>query len=81
MKKALADLRPLVDEVKRSYADLGYDPLVKQSLEVVKKTSRLRLGPSDAFLAGEKTLVRAERQILGKPTPVVSKKKKGKAGK
>ena len=81
-KSALADLRRQVDEVTRKYAELGADESVKKALDDLKKDSKakLKLGPSDAFLAGVKELDQAERRFLGKKTtPVSNSKKKAKS--
>jgi exonuclease VII large subunit len=76
-KTALAELRPQVDAVMKTYAELGADESVQKALVDVRKASptKLKLGPSDAFLAGAKELDQAERRFLGKKTPVVSRKK------
>ena len=70
-------LRPMVDEVTKKYAELGADEAVKGALDVVKKASKLKLklGPSDAFLAASKELDGAERRFLGKKTAVIPRKK------
>lgn len=76
-KAALADLRPKVDGVTKAYAELEADASVQKALVELKKASptKLKLGPSDAFLAGARELDQAERRFLGKKTPVVSRKK------
>ena len=81
-KAALAELRPMVDEVTRKYADIAADPSVKASLAEVAKMSKAaaNVGPSDAFQAGTKALEQAERRFLGKkPTPAAKKKVRTKA--
>jgi hypothetical protein len=76
-KAAVAGLRPMVDEVTKKYADLGADGSVKAAIGELEKATKanLKLGPSDAFKAGVKTLEHAERKLLGKKTPAISRKK------
>lgn len=76
-KAALAALRPDVDAVTKAYADLAADESVQKALTEVKKASatKLKLGPSDAFLAGARELDQAERRFLGKKKATVAKKK------
>jgi hypothetical protein len=80
-KSALADLRKMVDEVTKKYADLGADDSVKKPLADLEKAAKakLKLGPSDAFLAGVKELDQAERRFLGKKPAATAKKTKAKA--
>jgi hypothetical protein len=82
-KSALSDLREKVDEVTRKYTDLGAEEIVKKSIDDLVKASKakVKLGPSDTFLAGVKELDRAERQFLGKKPPAASKKHAAKAKK
>jgi hypothetical protein len=76
-KTALAEARPLVDEVTKKYAELEADEEVKTAMIAAKKASiaKVKLGPSDAFLGAVKELDQAERRFLGKTTTAVSKKK------
>jgi hypothetical protein len=77
-KSSLADLRKMVDEVTKKYADLAADPTVKKSLADLEKAAKakLKLGPSDAFAAGMKELDQAEKRFLGKKTTAPAKSKK-----
>ncbi len=80
-KGALVELRPMVDQVTKAYADLDADEAVKKARdELAKEThANIKLGPSEAFKAAEKYLARAEREVLGKrPSAAVSKKAKAK---
>jgi hypothetical protein len=76
-KTALAEARPLVDEVTKKYAELEADEEVRTAMIAAKKASiaKVKLGPSDAFLVAVKELDQAERRFLGKTTTAVSKKK------
>ena len=76
-KAALAELRPQVDAVTKTYVELAADESVQKALTDVKRASatKLKLGPSDAFLAGARELDVAEQRFLGKKAAVVSKKK------
>jgi hypothetical protein len=76
-KAALAELRPMVDEVTKKYADLEADESIKKARNDLQKATRatIKLGPSDAFKAGARALDQAERQFLGKKSAPVAKKK------
>lgn len=82
-KTALTELRTMVDDVTKRYAELGNDATVKKSLADLEKTghAKITLGPSDAFTAGMKELDHAERTFLGKKTAAPAKKKTTKAKK
>ncbi len=77
-KSALAELRAMVDQVTKKYADLSADATVKKSLADLEKATKakLKLGPSEAFAAGVKELDQAERRFLGKKTAAPAKAKK-----
>ena len=80
-KAALAEIRPMVDDVSKKYADLAADASVKKALADLSKATKAnaRLGPSDAFAAMVRELDQAERRVLGKkPATVVKKKSKAK---
>ena len=76
-KAALEELRPMVDEVAKKYAELEADPSIKKARNDLQQATRanIKLGPSDAFKAGAKSLDQAERQFLGKKTATVPKKR------
>jgi chromosome segregation ATPase len=82
-KAALAELRPMVDAVTKTYTELAADSSVQSALIELKKASakKLRLGPSDAFLAGAKELDQAERRFFGKSTPAATKSTRKKSRK
>jgi aspartyl protease family protein len=63
---AVLDLRRLVDEVKKTYDDLGKDPAVTSSIEALGRTSKTRpkLGPSTQFAANVKVLERIEPSVM-----------------
>jgi hypothetical protein len=77
LKAALAEVRPMIDEVTKKYADLGADEAVKKSIGELEKATKtdLKLGPSVAFLAGVKAIDQAERRLLGKKATATPKKK------
>jgi hypothetical protein len=77
-KSALADLRPQVDAVTKSYAELAADASVKKAIDDLKKANKVsvKLGPSEKFLNAARELDQAERLYLGKkPTSPATKKK------
>jgi hypothetical protein len=82
-KAALAELRPMIDDVQKRYTDLGSDSSVKAAIGELERATkaRFKLGPSDAFKAAVKTLDQAEQKLLGKKPLAVSKKKRSKARK
>jgi hypothetical protein len=80
-KKTLEELRPMVDEVEKKYAELRADAKVARSLEDLSRASKtvVKTGPSEAFMAGARALAQAERRFLDKRTTQVSRaKSKGK---
>jgi paraquat-inducible protein B len=79
-KRALEELRPMVDEVEKKYADLKADEAVKKALDDLSKASKtvVKTGPSEPFAAGARALAQAERQYLGKRSTAPNKKAKGK---
>jgi len=80
-KKALEELRPMVDEVTRAYEELNADAAVKKALDDLSKASKtvVKTGPSEPFAAGVRALAQAERQYLGKSSTTASRRKpKGK---
>ncbi len=79
LRTLINELRPEVDGLRRQYADLAADAMVKQALADAKRAARVKLGPSDAFLAGETLLARVERAVLGKSAASLSRKTRGKA--
>jgi DNA repair exonuclease SbcCD ATPase subunit len=80
-KSALADLRKMVDDVTAKYAELADDDSVKKPLADLEKAAKakVKLGPSDAFLAGVKELDQAERRFLGKKPTAPARKSKAKS--
>jgi hypothetical protein len=80
-KSDLTDLRKLVDEVTKKYADLAADPKVKKAIDDMEKAghAKISLGPSEAFHAGMKDLDQAERRFLGKKPAAPAHKSKAKA--
>ena len=76
-KSDLADLRAMFDKVTKKYAELAADEAVKKSLNDLEKATKakLKLGPSDAFLAAARELDQAERRFLGKKAAAPAKKK------
>lgn len=67
-RSAVAELRPMVEEVARKYDALAADPSVKAAIGELARATRanLKLGPSDAFKAGIKAIDEAERRLTGK---------------
>jgi hypothetical protein len=82
-KSALTELRGMVDKVTKKYDELGADESVKKSLAELEKAAKakIKLGPSDPFLAGVKELDQAERRFLGKKPATPAKKTKPKTTK
>ncbi len=80
-KSALTELRPIVDEATKKYAELNADEKLKKSLGELEKTNHatMKIGPSETFAAAVKELDKAEKQFLGKRTAAPAKKKSTKA--
>ena len=76
-KVALTDLRPMVDDVTKKYADLEADASVVKAKHELQQTTHtnIKLGPSDAFKAAARYLDQAERQFLGKRLSAAAKTK------
>ena len=76
-KVDLTELRKMVDEVTKKYADLAADESVKKWIDELQKAGHatMKLGPSEAFARDMKELDQAERQFLGKRTVAHPKKK------
>jgi DNA repair exonuclease SbcCD ATPase subunit len=79
LKAALAELRPMIDEVVKRYATLGADPAVKAAIGELETATRadFKLGPSAEFKAGMKLLDRAEKKTV-RSKPAARKKGKSK---
>jgi hypothetical protein len=77
LEAAVAEVRPMVDDVLKRYSELGSDPEVKAAVNVGERATRadLKLGPSEGFRTAVKTLEQAERKLTGK-TPPTSKKRR-----
>ena len=69
LKADFVALRPLIDDVRRKYAELEADESVKTALAEANKGVRIRhkLGPSKAFVDGAREFDRSEARVLGKP--------------
>ncbi len=78
-KDALTDLRKQIDDVSKKYSDLAADESVKKAIDDLTKTTKakIKLGPSEPFLAMMKEVDQAEHRYLGKtdPAPAGSTKK------
>ncbi len=74
--QAVLELRQLVNEVTKSYAELAGDAAVKDALEALGRTSKakFKLGPSGQFTANVKVLERVERSVI---TDAVDVRKRG----
>jgi hypothetical protein len=74
LRATLAELRTMVDDVKKKYDDLHADASVKKSLVELEKSTHatLTIGPSALLAAGIKDLEHAERQFLGKKPATAS---------
>jgi aspartyl protease family protein len=74
--QAVLDLRQLVDAATKSYAELAGDATVKDALDSVGRTSKvkLKLGPSAQFTSNVKLLERVERSVI---TDAVDLRKQG----
>jgi hypothetical protein len=81
-KTTLTDLRKQIDEVTKKYEALAADETVKKSIDHLKESTKakVKLGPSDHFLAMMKEVDKAEQLYLGKtPPPSAAAKKKAAA--
>ncbi len=64
--QAVLNLRQLVDDATKSYAELADDAAVKEALESLGRNSRskLKLGPSAQFTANVRLLERIEKSVM-----------------
>jgi aspartyl protease family protein len=64
--QSVLDLRQLVDQVAKSYAELANDAAVKEAVDTLGRTSKSKpkLGPSTQFTANVKLLERIEKSVI-----------------
>lgn len=82
LKATMAELRTVVDDITKKYAEMKVDESVRKSLLELEKSTHapLTIGPSALLAAGIRDLEHAERQFLGKnPAKASSSHAKKKA--
>ena len=76
-RTALEGLRPMINEVTKKYLYLENNPAIKKARNDFQKATKaiLKLGPSDAFRSGVKSIDQFQRELFGKKPATVSGKK------